>query len=100
MKLLPGAARLVQHLAQCQVPLAIATSTPRASFEKKMAAHGAVLALFSAVVCGDDAGVSAGKPAPDIYQEAARQLGVACGDALAIEDAPSGIEVCRLTPSS
>ena len=34
--------------------------------------------------------VPRGKPAPDIYEEAARRLGVEPADALAVEDSPAG----------
>jgi riboflavin kinase / FMN hydrolase len=90
VSVLPGAARLLRHLARCKVPLAVATSTPRKSFDTKMSGHGELRDLFSVVICGDE--IACGKPAPDIYLEAARQLGVSSCDTLAIEDSPTGIE--------
>jgi hypothetical protein len=38
-KLLPGASRLVEHLHRHGVPMAIATSTSRDSFELKVSKH-------------------------------------------------------------
>ncbi len=61
---MPGALRLVRHLAARGVPFAVATSTPRATFNAKMAAKAELRALLGgdgaaapvAVVCGDEVG--------------------------------------------
>jgi beta-phosphoglucomutase-like phosphatase (HAD superfamily) len=45
---------------------------------------------MSAIVAGDDPAVKNGKPAPDIYLEAARRLGVDPSECLVFEDALSG----------
>lgn len=47
--------------------------------------------FISAVVAGDDPAVKKGKPAPDIYIEAARRLKVDPKDCLVFEDALSGV---------
>jgi beta-phosphoglucomutase-like phosphatase (HAD superfamily) len=44
---------------------------------------------FGVVVTGDQ--VARGKPAPDIYLEAARRLGVGSADCLALEDSDNGV---------
>ncbi|KAK7254124.1 pseudouridine 5'-phosphatase [Aureococcus anophagefferens] len=49
-----GAQKLVDALLARGVPLALATSTPRASFDKKMAHHPELLYAMSAVVTGGD----------------------------------------------
>ena len=46
---------------------------------------------MSAIVCGDDPAVKHGKPAPDIYLEAARRVGVDPSECLVFEDALSGV---------
>lgn len=53
---MPGAARLLGHLRGAGVPLAVATSTPRRTYEAKMSgASGAGIAqLFGACTCGDE----------------------------------------------
>ncbi|PNH06925.1 Riboflavin kinase, partial [Tetrabaena socialis] len=93
--LLPGALRLVRHLAASGVAFAVATSTPRATFQAKMSEKEELRGLLAGrqgavVVCGDE--VVHGKPRPDVFLEAARQLGVAAADCLVLEDAPSGVQ--------
>ena len=62
-----------------------------------MSYHPRLLALFDATVTGDE--VSNGKPAPDIFLEAAKRVGVAPADAVIFEDSPYGTKL-RLTPCS
>jgi beta-phosphoglucomutase-like phosphatase (HAD superfamily) len=56
--MMPGATRLLQHFKASGVPMAVATSTPRSSFNAKMSGHsGQVMRdAFAAVVCGDEVG--------------------------------------------
>ena len=104
----PGAAELVQALADgcCHAsssstssssssssPMiqAVATSSRRAALAQKQTNHEPMFRHFQAIVCGDDPAVTHGKPAPDIYREAARQLGVDPRQCLVFEDALSGV---------
>ena len=48
-----------------------------------------ILEYFQKIICGDM--VEHGKPAPDIYLKACEELGVAPGQALAVEDSFNGI---------
>ena len=54
-RLLPGAARLLGHLRSHGVLIGMATSTPRATYVAKTAAHPEVAASFQTVQCGDEA---------------------------------------------
>ena len=51
VKMLPGARRLLDHLASHNVPLAIATSSSRASLQLKLQKHGDVLGLCQVGSC-------------------------------------------------
>jgi beta-phosphoglucomutase-like phosphatase (HAD superfamily) len=46
---------------------------------------------MKAIVAGDDPAVTNGKPAPDIYLEAARRINVKPEECLVFEDALSGV---------
>jgi HAD superfamily hydrolase (TIGR01509 family) len=90
---LPGAHALVQALVARRIPIALATSSTAAAVAVKRgnAAHAAMFAAFgAAIVCGDDARVTRGKPAPDIFLCAAAVLGVRPAQCLVVEDSPAG----------
>jgi pseudouridine-5'-monophosphatase len=92
---LPGAVPLTRALAARGVPMAIATSTESRLYAVKAAAHRAWLAIFRAVVCGDDPRVRRPKPAPDIFLAAASELAADPGDCLVFEDSPFGVQAAR-----
>lgn len=87
----PGAPELVKQLSLAGLPMAIATSSRAASVAKKRKRHGPMFEKIKLVVPGDHPAVKKGKPAPDIYVEAARQLNVDPKDCLVFEDALSGV---------
>ena len=76
------------------VPKAVASSSPtswlRGSLERFGLAHHFGDRLFSAAEH-----VSRGKPHPDIYLHAARELGVGPAEVLVIEDTPTGVKAAR-----
>jgi pseudouridine 5'-phosphatase len=86
-----GANEVVDRLASLRVPMAIATSSRASAVAKKQSRHEDMFRNFPIIVCGDHPAVKVGKPAPDIYIEAARQLGVDAKDCLVFEDALSGV---------
>ena len=90
-KAMPGAERLVERLQAAEIPLAIATSSGRESVEIKLAAHPWLLGI-EVRVHGDDAEIKQGKPAPDLFLEAARRLNVAPDQCWAFEDSQAGAE--------
>jgi HAD superfamily hydrolase (TIGR01509 family) len=84
----PGVVELLDHLAAQGLPLAIATSAGRATAERNLGRAG-LLERFAALAARDD--VEHPKPAPDLYLEAARRLGVAPQRCVAFEDSSIGI---------
>ena len=92
---MPGAQELVRHLKAHNVPIAVGTSSSRQSFSQKTTLHGDWFALFDTIVTADDPQVGAAKPAPDIFLEAARRLGVAPQDCLVFEDSPFGVTAAK-----
>ena len=87
LPLLPGAAAIVRRTAAA-FPLALASSSNRAIFEEVLELAG-IAQCFRATVSSEE--VEHGKPAPDVYLEAARRLGVAPEACAAVEDSHAGI---------
>ena len=88
----PHAGDMLAWLAGQGVPVALATSTARARTETILGRCG-LGKHFGAVVCGDEVG--RGKPAPDIYLEAAARLGVVPASTIALEDSPNGVRAAH-----
>lgn len=86
----PGAPELVEGLRKACVPMAIATSSRADSVKKKRSKHEKIFESIQEIVTGDDPNVVNGKPAPDIYLEAAKRLGVHPSECLVFEDALPG----------
>ncbi|WP_261576252.1 HAD family hydrolase [Frankia gtarii] len=85
--LLPGAVDAVRALAALH-PLGLASSSARMLIELVLG-HTGLAGLFRAVVSSEE--VPRGKPAPDVYLEAARRLDVPAGDCVAVEDSTNGL---------
>jgi HAD superfamily hydrolase (TIGR01509 family) len=84
---LPGAVEAVRRIAK-RWPLGLASSSNRELIDAVLEAGG-LSRLFRATVSSEE--VERGKPAPDVYLEAARRLEVAPERAAAIEDSHNGI---------
>lgn len=84
---LPGAREAVERLA-ARWPLGLASSSNRELIDLALELLG-VKHLFAATVSSEEVG--RGKPAPDVYLEAARRLGVDPAKTTAVEDSHNGI---------
>ena len=81
-----GAQRLLEQLCAWDIPIAVASSSPAAVVRGRLERVG-LLQYFTAVISGDMVGRS--KPEPDIFLEAARQLGSPAALCTVIEDSCS-----------
>jgi HAD superfamily hydrolase (TIGR01509 family) len=87
LPLLPGAVSAVKRIA-ARWPVGLASSANREVIDAVLAASG-LADTFGATVSGEE--VARGKPAPDIYLEAARELGVDPARSAAVEDSSNGL---------
>jgi HAD superfamily hydrolase (TIGR01509 family) len=83
----PGAIESV-HKAASRYRVALASGSPTQVIEYVMT-HTELNKVFETIVFGDT--IANGKPAPDIYLEALRRLGVAPENSVGIEDSGNGI---------
>ena len=91
LPVVPGAREAVERLA-ARWPLGLASSSNRELIDLALELLG-VKHLFKATLSSEE--VTRGKPAPDVYLEAARRLGVDPTHAAAIEDSENGIRAAK-----
>jgi HAD superfamily hydrolase (TIGR01509 family) len=89
---IPYALELIQQVRNGGVKTVVASSSPYALVELVVVKLG-IGPLLDLVLSGDE--VSRGKPAPDIYEIAAKTLGVAPECCLIVEDAPNGVRAAK-----
>jgi HAD superfamily hydrolase (TIGR01509 family) len=87
LPLIPGAVEAVKRMAE-HFTLGIASSANRPIIEAVLAASE-LERYFEATVSSEEVG--RGKPAPDVYLEAARRLGVGASACGVVEDSTNGI---------
>ncbi|MGC9399955.1 MAG: HAD family hydrolase [Anaerolineae bacterium] len=92
IELKPGLLPLLEEIEARQLPHAVASSTPRAGVLYKLTLAGLV-ERFEILVGGDE--VAQGKPAPDIFLEAAARLDVGPRHCLVLEDSEAGIRAAH-----
>jgi HAD superfamily hydrolase (TIGR01509 family) len=88
---LPGAVEAVGRVAG-RWPLGLASSSNRELIDAVLEAGG-LTRLFQATVSSEE--VPRGKPAPDVYLEAARRLGIPAERCAAVEDSHNGIRSAK-----
>ncbi len=91
LPLIEGASDAVHRLA-ANYPLGVASSSNRAVIDAVLDIAG-LAPFFRTTVSSEE--VLRGKPAPDVYQEAARRLGVDPACCAAIEDSHGGIRSAK-----
>ena len=88
---IPGALDSVHRMAG-SFTLGLASSSNRELIDAVLEA-GRIAGLFRATVSSEE--VARGKPAPDVYLEAARRLGADPGECVAVEDSHNGIRSAK-----
>jgi HAD superfamily hydrolase (TIGR01509 family) len=91
LPLLPGAIRAVNALAHAYT-LGLASSANREVIDAVLDGAG-LTARFAATVSSEE--VARGKPAPDVYLEAARRIGVDPTACAAVEDSSNGLRAAH-----
>lgn len=89
LPLLPGVRELLEAAAARTLPVGLATGNTLPTLQRRLGRHG-VFDHFDTIVTRAD--VARGKPAPDIYLEAARRLEVPAEMCLVLEDSVLGCE--------
>ena len=89
---IPGALDAVRAHRPRAYTLGLASSSNRELIDTVLDAGG-IRDLFAATVSSEEVG--RGKPAPDVYLEAARRLGVDPAACVAIEDSHNGIRSAK-----
>ena len=84
----PGAGELLSWLRERGYRIALATATPKDRAKMQLTQVG-LADYFDELVSAAD--VERGKPAPDVYLYACRQLGIDPKEAYAVEDSPNGV---------
>jgi len=92
IQLIPYADVLVKSVKQYPVKMALATSSRKHKMEKVMKLVG-LLSYFDVTVSGNE--IENGKPAPDIFIEAAERLQVSADECVVFEDAASGVQAAK-----
>lgn len=86
-RVFPEMRAFVELLAADGVPMAVASGSSREAIEAILSGTG-LGARLRTTVSADE--VARGKPAPDVFLEAARRLGAAPADCVVVEDAAPG----------
>ena len=90
--LVAGLPALLERCAALEITVALATSAPELNVAHTLSEAG-LPAAFPIIVRGDQ--VPRGKPAPDVFIEASRQLQVPVDGCVVFEDAPMGIVAAK-----
>ena len=89
----PGAIELVRFCRNAGLKMAVASSADRIKIDANLRKIGLPPEMWDAIVTAED--VLHKKPAPDIYLESARRLGLAPEQCVAIEDALNGVQAAK-----
>ncbi|OTF78866.1 hypothetical protein BLA29_007546 [Euroglyphus maynei] len=93
--LMPGAERLIRHFHHHRIPIAVATSSKRYTFDLKTKEHRELFQLFDhIVIASEDPEITAGKPDPQTFLVCAsrfRPPPTTMTSVLVFEDSANGV---------
>ena len=90
IQVIPNIPELFSELSNAGLKIAIASSADRIKVDTNIRAIGIDRQLLNGIVTGDE--IADKKPAPDIFLEAARRIGLSSDACLVVEDALNGIQ--------
>jgi HAD superfamily hydrolase (TIGR01509 family) len=85
----PGALELIARLQAAEIPMALASNSPRLLVDRALASAKIERSTFAAILTADV--VTEPKPAPEIYLAACAALGTEPARTLVLEDSPTGV---------
>ena len=83
-----GIRELLIYLKKKNIPAAIASSSPK-EFINVVVSKFKLQEYFKYIVSGEE--VESGKPAPDVYIETAKKLGISPKECIVVEDSKNGV---------
>lgn len=91
----PGITRLLHDARECNLRLAIASTTTRSNIDALLSGTFGIEAFgwFDTIACGDEA--ERKKPAPDVYELALKRLGLSARQCVAFEDSANGVAAAK-----
>lgn len=89
IELKPGVLEILEYLKLHNIQRAICTANDMERAEKYLKKIG-LYECFDKIICAPM--VKRGKPAPDVYEYACRQLKLEPSECMAVEDSPNGVE--------
>lgn len=90
VKIYPDTVRLIKNLKKNRIKVAVISSSKNCRYVLKKAK---IYNLFKVVITGND--IRRGKPNPDIFLLAAKQLGLRPKECIVVEDAVLGIKAAK-----
>ncbi|MCR5081299.1 MAG: HAD family phosphatase [Treponema sp.] len=89
LQLKKGAEEILKFLNEKKIVTAVATASPKDRAERYLSQTG-ILKFFDKIISASM--VEKGKPSPDIYEFAVKELKLEAEECLAVEDSPNGIK--------
>jgi len=84
----PGAVEILEELKHRGIPAVVVTASPIERTERYLTEVG-ILQYFDRIISATQ--VAEGKPSPDVYLLASKEVGFPTEECLAVEDSPNGV---------